>query len=287
MRLHFFKLDGAGNDFVGIDWRGRTPLDEQQAAQVARILCNRHHGVGADGILLIEDARPGDAVDFTMRYRNADGSIGEMCGNGARCIATFAHHLGAAPASMRFQTGAGIHRAQVLPEGQIRVDFPDVPVLPQRLSLTGPLQIGREVDFLLVGVPHAVVWVEDLDQVDVETAGREIRHDPALGPKGANVNFAEAKGDAIHVRTYERGVEGETQACGTGSVATSCCIAHRRGVADYSEINIIPTSTIPLRIGLRPTGSGFSRVSLAGPAAIRFAGTCELSAESGIIRLAE
>jgi diaminopimelate epimerase len=275
MKLPFFKLDGAGNDFVGLDWRGKPAASDGELGRMARLLCDRYHGVGADGILVLGDVAPSEGVHFSMRYLNSDGSVGEMCGNGARCIARFAHLLGAAPSTMRFLTGAGVYRAEIL-ERDVRIHVPEVTQLPARISMTGPLRPFPEVQLLVVGVPHAVVFTEDLDLLDVFSSGKAIRHDPALAPRGANVNFAEQAGEMVRVRTYERGVEAETQACGTGSVAAACCSATARGLSGPVEITVIPTSGIPLQIGLTRTESGYKNITLAGPANVTFQGECDL-----------
>lgn len=283
MKLSFLKLDGAGNDFVGLDWRGREPLQPEILADLTRTLCSRHHGIGADGVLVLYDSPRPESADFSMRYVNADGSIGEMCGNGARCMAIFAYHSKAAPAEMRFHTDAGLYHAEII-EGGSRIEFPDVEALPEERTLSGPLCAGRKTDFLLVGVPHAVLFTEDLDLMDVVQQGREIRHDPAFQPKGTNVNFAEVVGpETINLRTYERGVEGETLACGTGSVATACCYVWReKGIGRY-EITVIPTGKEELRIAFERTETGFKDITLEGPARIVFRG--EAFFEKGRLKL--
>lgn len=279
MNLPFYKLDGAGNDFVGIDMRAKPRISEPDAATLTRIVCNRYHGVGADGVLIIEDARqPG--TDFTMFYLNSDGSIGSMCGNGARCMAVFAHHLGAAKSDMRFMTGAGVHRAEII-EGGSRLSLPEVNALPDLRKTLGPARSITEAFFLQVGVPHAVAFVDDLDLLDVAAVGRELRRDPAFAPAGANANFAEEKDGVIHVRTYERGVEAETQACGTGSVATACCFATRKGLTGAQRFTVSPTSGMPLEIEFEMTATGFRKVTLTGPAIIRFRGEFEIDLAAG------
>ncbi|MBI1290742.1 diaminopimelate epimerase [bacterium] len=277
MKVPFVKLDGAGNDFVGIDWRGKVPLPEDMAGALARLLCNRHHGIGADGVLMVLDP-PSPDFHFTMLYLNADGSVGGMCGNGARCIAVFAHHLGAAPTSMRFMTGAGAYTGAIIPGGA-RIDFPDAPWLPERRTPLGPLRPVEEALFLPMGVPHAVVFVEDLDLVDVAQLGREMRHDPAFAPAGTNMNFAQMVGDRLHVRTYERGVEEETQACGTGSVATCCCHAWLAGATGPQRYVVVPTGGIPLGVGFDAQPDGFRAITLSGPATMRFRGEVEVGPE--------
>ncbi len=283
MELRFFKLDGAGNDFIALDFRDRDALGDEALGRLARSLCDRNRGAGADGLLILQ--KPGsEDLDFNMRYLNADGSIGEMCGNGARCIAVFARFLHAAGDRMRFATDAGDHRAEITPRGA-RIHFPDIQTKSEKRELAGTAQPSREADFLWVGVPHAVLFVEELDLIDVRREGREIRFDPAFATHGANVNFAQvAERGTIHVRTYERGVEGETQACGTGAVATACCFLQQRGRSEPSEVTVIPTGGEALKIGATPTQTGFCDVTLEGPARIVFQGMGKID-DSGKLSL--
>ena len=272
MKLAFHKLDGAGNDFVCLDWRGRKPLGNEEAGRLAVALCNRFHGIGADGLMFLEDPQVA-GTHFTMHHMNSDGSFAEMCGNGSRCMARYAHFIGAAPLQMSFLTGAGVYRADVAGEA-ISTHFPDVESLPVEKNLLGPLKPFLSATFLLVGVPHAVVFTEDLDLLDVNTVGREMRYDQAFAPAGTNLNFAEMKDGVLHVRTYERGVEAETQACGTGSVATACCYARQKGLAGPVTLAISPTSGIRMAVSLTPTERGFRDITLTGPGRIVFSGEC-------------
>jgi diaminopimelate epimerase len=221
---------------------------------------------------------PSADFHFTMLYLNADGSIGGMCGNGARCIAVFAHHLGAAPERMRFMTGAGAYTGTIIPGGAC-IDFPDAPWLPERRTPHGPLRAVEDALFLPMGVPHAVAFVDDLDLVDVATLGREMRYDPAFAPAGTNMNFAEMIGDRLHVRTYERGVEAETLACGTGSVATCCCHAWSNGLRGPQRYVVVPTGGIRLGICFDARAEGFFQITLSGAATMRFRGEVEVSAD--------
>lgn len=276
----FHKLDGAGNDFVGIDWRGRQLPGPESLASMVRVLCHRHHGIGADGVILIQDAPLGTEHHFAMKYLNADGSVGSMCGNGARCASVFAHFLGAAPSSMRFLTDAGNYRADV--DGDhARVHFPPVRSLPQVRQLQGGDWAGREADFLLVGVPHAVFFVENLADVDVFHVGREVRNDPVFAPAGTNANFVRERNGVLQLRTYERGVEDETLACGTGSVASACCHAARLGLTGKQAIIVLPTGGIPLKIEFEATESGFENVVLGGSARIVFSGETRVRLAEG------
>ncbi len=269
MQLKVFKYEGAGNDFVALDDRGGALPSGEDRANLARALCDRRRGVGADGVLVVE--RPRTAPDFAMRYYNADGSEGEMCGNGARCIAAFALSLGAAGRAMAFDTQAGVYRARMLDDGGVEVAFPDVDSRPEPRPVD-----AWDIDFIVVGVPHAVVWVENVEVVDIETNGRNLRYHEVFAPSGANVNFATADSDdRVRVRTYERGVEAETLACGTGSVSTVLSHARRRNLAGPRRVTVIPTSGDPLTIGFEPTPAGARNVTLAGPARFVFSSTIE------------
>ncbi len=273
MKLHFQKLDGAGNDFVGLDWRGKNVPEGPTLEKLTRALCDRHHGVGADGLLLIADD---PARDFRLIYLNRDGSRAEMCGNGARCAALFARIIHAAPDEMTFETDAGSFSAEVI-DGAVRVAFPDIEALPPlEVELLGPAKSFPSVLSLNSGVPHALIFCEDLDIVDVETMGREVRFDPAFKPHGTNANFCEASDGVLRIRTYERGVEGETEACGTGAVAAACAHGWRSGATGPVELTVVPTGGIPLTVAYNATGSRFTEVLLTGPARVAFEGTIEI-----------
>ncbi len=221
--IAFTKMSGTGNDFIVIDHR-RPFLKEAEMAAFARRVCRPRFSVGADGLILIEDF---DGVDFRWHFYNADGSRAEMCGNGARCAARFAFMKGIAPAAMRFATDAGTIEAAVDPARQSMV----------RIRLTEPagLALGRKITldeaekschFVNTGVPHAVFVVDDAAGVPVDKWGRFVRFHQMFQPAGTNVNFTQVTGpSAITVRTYERGVEGETMACGTGAVASAIVTA--------------------------------------------------------------
>jgi diaminopimelate epimerase len=212
----FFKLSGSGNDFIVIDNRRRV-VAEEAMVPLARALCPRGRSVGADGLILLEDS---DRVDFEWRFFNADGSEAEMCGNGGRCAARVAHLIGLAPEKMVFETLAGDIRAEILP-GEIKLEM----VPPAGLRLDYPLAVdGREmtVSSLNTGVPHVVIWTDDLERAEVFDLGRKIRYHETYRPAGTNVNFVQVLGpDTMAIRTYERGVENETLACGTGAVAAA------------------------------------------------------------------
>lgn len=269
MTLSFTKMNGAGNDFVLLDNRDSSlALDTAQIA----LLCDRHRGVGADGLLLVEPAENG--ADFRMRYYNADGGEAEMCGNGARCFARYARKVsGSTAEEITFETQAGVIGAHC--EGElvrIVMSDPHSHRDPQGLDVNGrPL----EVHFLNTGVPHAVVFVEDLETVDVVADGAALRYHTAFAPKGTNANFAQTLGpSSISIRTYERGVEGETLACGTGVCASA--ILHHLRTGDPAPISVGVRGGDTLQVGFEKGPDGFDHVTLTGPADFVFDGTLSL-----------
>jgi len=266
--LRFTKMNGAGNDFVMIDNRaGNVRL---QPEQIVRI-CDRHRGVGADGILLLEKGSNG--ADFRMRYYNRDGGEAEMCGNGARCFARFAKKVAGAPERISFQTPAGLIGAR-LHGDLVTLNMSD----PTDLRLNLRLQIGGEdavVHYINSGVPHVVVPVARLDVVHVFTQGAAIRRHKKFSPQGANVNFIEKRGaQKILVRTYERGVEDETLACGTGVVASALIFAVTEKVD--GPVSVTVRSGSELSVDFKRAGNQFRNVTLIGPAEFAFEGTIEV-----------
>jgi diaminopimelate epimerase len=266
--LRFTKMDGAGNDFILIDNRaGEIHLNRTQIAR----LCDRHRGIGADGILLLEN--PSDHADFRMRYFNADGGEAEMCGNGARCFARFANQVAGAHGKISFETPAGVISAELTGD-LVTLQMTE----PTELRLSVPLQIGAEekiVHFVNSGVPHVVVPVAHVGDVNVSRDGSALRHHEMFSPKGANVNFIEKRGvDKIAVRTYERGVEDETLACGTGVVASALIFAATENV--NGPINVIARGGDELRVGFEKGDKQFCNVTLTGPAEFVFEGTIEI-----------
>jgi len=270
MILHFTKMNGAGNDFVLVDNRtGQLALD---TATIAR-LCDRHRGIGADGLLAVEPAEKNG--DFRMRYYNADGGEVEMCGNGARCFARYVNRLHAfALDSVTFETMAGLIGAEFI-GNLVRLRMSE----PHSLSLHQSLDVrGRTltVHSLNTGVPHAVVFVDDLETVDVLADGAALRSHPQFAPKGTNANFVQVTAPGrIAIRTYERGVEDETLACGTGTVA--CAIIHHLLHGTRSPIEVAVRGGDTLTIGFTQEENGaFTHVTLAGPGDFVFEGTVEI-----------
>src|SRR5438270_6377290 len=217
--LRFTKMNGAGNDFVLMDNRaGDVHLDRSQIAH----LCDRHRGIGADGILLLEKAA--NHADFRMRYFNADGGEAEMCGNGARCFARFANKVAGAQRKISFETPAGVISAELVGD-LVTLQMTEPTDLQLNIKLPGANE-NKTVHFINSGVPHVVIPVLQIDDVDVRQDGSAIRSHKMFSPRGANVNFIEKRGPKkIAARTYERGVEDETLACGTGIVASALIFA--------------------------------------------------------------
>jgi len=213
--IHFSKMSGTGNDFIVID--NMSKQYSLNWSENARKLCPRRIGVGADGILLIE---PCDETDFTMKIFNADGSEAEMCGNGARCAADFAYSHGIAPKQMCFKTLAGLIDARI-DKDAVAIKMIDPYDMQQDIDL--PVS-GRNITIYSIntGVPHAILFCEDVSGMEIETLGPAIRYHQHFSPAGSNVDFVEISDKSqITVRTYERGVEAETLACGTGAVASA------------------------------------------------------------------
>lgn len=264
-------MNGAGNDFVVVDNR-RLELS-LSGEQVARI-CDRHRGVGADGLLAVEPSQAG--ADFRMRYYNADGGEAEMCGNGARCFARFAASLlPGLPPAVSFDTPSGLIRATFSGDlVTINMSAPRDHRPPSELDLAGSFY---NVHFLNTGVPHAVVFVDDVDAVDVARTGAALRWHPEFAPRGTNANFARilSPGNLV-LRTFERGVEAETLACGTGVCAAA--LLHHLATGAPSPVAVRVRGGDTLQVGFWCDASGlFRNVTLTGPADFVFDGMIELS----------
>src|SRR2546421_8221322 len=266
--VRFTKMDGAGNDFILIDNRaGNIDLGRSQIAR----LCDRHRGIGADGILLLE--RASNHADFRMRYFNADGGEAEMCGNGARCFARFAIKVAGQKEKISFETPAGVISAE------LKGDLVTLRMTePTDLRLNLDLPIGAEkktVHFINSGVPHVVIPVAKIDDADVRREGAAIRHHKMFSPNGTNVNFIEKRGpNKIAIRTYERGVEDETLACGTGIVASALIFAASENT--NGPIGVIARGGDELEVGFEKSGDRFRNVTLTGPAEVVFEGSIEI-----------
>jgi len=264
-KIPFFKMSGSGNDFIIID--NRTGIvAAANMGTFARKVCCRRMSAGADGLILVETS---EAADFKWRFFNSDGSPAEMCGNGARCVARFAHVNHIAGPDMSFETDAGTVSATVSDRG-VKISMPD----PDNLKLddgvtlsTGPLAFSS----VNTGVPHVVVTATDLDAVQVVTIGREIRRHLKFAPAGTNVNFISLRPDGVvAVRTYERGVEDETLACGTGAIA--CAVVLAAQSEKPSPVDVETKSGGRLRIYFKEKNGRFFNIFLEGDARIIYKG---------------
>ncbi len=257
MKIRFWKMHGAGNDFILADDRDEQfPLTDSTWLQR---LARRKTGVGCEGFILIQNSR---AADFRMRFLNPDGSEVEMCGNGARCVARLAHELGIAPPAMTFETIAGIISAEVL-TGQVRLHMTD----PTHWRLGATLELfGRQITYGFVnsGVPHVVIEVDNLENFNVHQWGAAIRHHRNFAPAGANANFVcVTSPDSLTVRTYERGVEAETLACGTGIVASALICAKTGKLTPPVTVSCQSNDLLEVNFTLTPESA--RAVTLLGP----------------------
>lgn len=255
-RITFHKMNGSGNDFIIIDNRGGV-LPMEDAREFAARVCRRKVSAGADGLILVESS---DNADFKWRFFNSDGSVAEMCGNGSRCVARFACQQNICGPEMAFETLAGIIRARVS-DRRVKVTLPR----PTELKLDYEIELAQGplmVSSVNTGVPHVVIAVSDPEQPDVEALGREIRFHPQFSPAGTNVNFVSLRKDGLAVRTYERGVEGETLSCGTGTVAAAVVGVCREEV--FSPVAVVTRSGETLTVHVEREGDEISEVCLEG-----------------------
>jgi len=225
----FFKMQGSGNDFILFDNRSlKLPTSSMQ--HWAQKLCTRAFGIGADGLIFIEHPPIGSSLDYIWHFYNADGSRAEMCGNGSRCVARLAFELGIAGESQTFGTDAGPIKATILPDtNEVKVQLTKPLEKQLHVAITKDNGEGMDVHFVNTGVPHTVIFTHDVKKVDVALLGNSIRYNARFAPAGTNVNFVQIQDkDHILLRTYERGVENETYACGTGASA-SVYLAHALG----------------------------------------------------------
>jgi diaminopimelate epimerase len=268
MTVEFTKMNGAGNDFILIDNRaGKVRL----SADAVRLLCDRHRGIGADGLFLLRPCLSGKA-EWAWDFYNSDGSAAEMCGNGARCFARFVQRLTDAKDATTFETGAGVIRA-TFEEERVTVNLTE----PKEFKANQKIPVSEGTIVLHsinTGVPHAIIFVADADNVMVRELGRKIRHHSHFAPRGTNVNFVQVLGpQSIRVRTYERGVEGETLACGTGVAAAALVAAHIHGFV--SPVNVQVQGGDRLQVSFGNASGEFGKVRLSGPADFVFEGKIE------------
>jgi len=269
MKISFRKMHGAGNDFVMINnLDGSTSLTTEQIAS----LCDRRFGIGADGLILLEKG-PREGLDAKMLYFNADGSRAEMCGNGARCFTSFAlsHGLGK-NGRIAFETDAG-DMAAFEKDELFTIEM--TPAQDTRTDIDIELAAGpSKVNFSNTGVPHVVKFVDDIQAVEIVKEGAELRYHAAFAPKGANANFAQITDEKIYIRTYERGVENETLACGTGVTATAILAHLVYGIAKPISVQVAGGDT--LEVDFQIQGDQINQVTLRGPAVDVFEGTVEI-----------
>ncbi len=266
MQLQFTKMNGAGNDFVLMDNRsGEISLTPEQIARI----CHRQRGVGADGLMLLVDNESGDA-DWSWQFFNSDGSHADMCGNGARCFARYVQKTAGNRGAMTFKTGAGIIHAEF--DGEL-VTVGLTPPKDLKLKIPVPLNSGEvETHFVNTGVEHAVIFVEDADAAMVSEVGHEVRFHQVFQPKGTNVNFVQILGDhSIRVRTYERGVEGETLACGTGVCASAIISSELMGMNQPLSVKVQGGDLLNVLFDKGEDGT-YSNIRLKGPADFCFSG---------------
>lgn len=262
-------MNGAGNDFVLIDNRTRTI--QFSKAQIIQ-LCHRQRGIGADGVMLLIPCTSGKA-DWAWQFYNSDGSTAEMCGNGARCFARFVQKITGSSETTTFETEAGVIKATYQGE-RVSINL----TAPKDLQLHSQIVLTQEVHaihLLNTGVPHAVMFVADADAAMVQLLGAEIRYHTHFAPRGTNVNFVQLRGgNSIRVRTYERGVEGETLACGTGVTASALIASRLHQLTSPVQVQVQGGDLLEVRF--EEKDGNFSNVSLSGPADFTFEGAIEI-----------
>jgi diaminopimelate epimerase len=260
MRVHFYKYQGTGNDFIIIDEREKKiVLNDIQVAA----LCNRRFGIGADGLMSLGTHK---YLNFTMKYYNADGKEGSMCGNGGRSMVSFAHRLGLITDKAHFSAIDGAHEALVTGKEHIRLKMADV----------SDIQQSKGTFFLDTGSPHYVEFVSEVSSIEVVELGRKLRYADRFQPAGTNVNFVQIlEDDSLFVRTYERGVEDETLSCGTGSTASalSASIFQNSDKSSYQIKTLGGLLTVSFR---KLPGMKFTDVYLEGPANFVFEGDIDI-----------
>ena len=265
-RLEFTKMSGSGNDFIIIDNMDKK-FSTDEIKKFIPLLCRRKLSIGADGFIILE---PSAIADFKWRFFNADGSEAEMCGNGSRCAAKFAYFNKIAPANLKFETIAGIIEAEVK-KNTVKV----LMTKPFNLKLDYEIYINNKkyyISSINTGVPHVVKFVKELENYDVYRMGKLIRFHELFQPNGTNVNFVSVENNyTLNIRTYERGVEDETLACGTGSVAAAL-IAYKKGFVK-KPVNVNNRGGETLVIDFTGNNNDFEKVYLEGDAKFIYKGT--------------
>ena len=260
MGVKFEKYHGTGNDFILID--GRAADFRRPGNDVIKRLCDRRFGIGGDGLIIIQSS---SKADFAMKYYNSDGQEGTMCGNGGRCAAAYCSKLGLTGGKARFESNDGIHLAELIAPDYVRLHMQDV------------VSVSEYPDHfeLDTGSPHYVMFVNEVNDLDIHRMGSEIRNSVPYKASGINVNFVSDYRDGIFVRTYERGVEAETWSCGTGVVASAICAAIRTKSDKYAYPVYTLGGKLELTFYRKPDGR-FTDIILAGPAEFVFEGTIEI-----------
>jgi diaminopimelate epimerase len=272
MLWSFAKYIGCGNDFAIFD--NRKGLFPSQDFALIRQLCHRNWGIGADGIILLESSFP---ADFSMRIFNADGYEAEMCGNGLRCLAKFIQELGFCQPSYKIETLQRI--LSISHEGlQVCVEMGDPIDMHWNIDISDENEI-HQVHYLNTGVPHVVLFKDQIERINLQQIGPYIRHHAVFNPNGTNVNLAQRlSGKEIQIRTFERGIEGETLACGTGATAVALAAAYCYQFE--SPVHIRTSSKDILKIGFHLKDQIFSQVTLTGPAHCTYRGEVHLLEKS-------
>ena len=260
-KIEFYKMSGSGNDFIIIDNRNNI-VDESNLSNFIVNVCRRKMSVGADGVILVENT---DNADFKWRFFNSDGSVAEMCGNGARCVARFAYLNNIAGSNMSFETLAGLVKAEVIEE-RVKVKMTD----PFDLETDVAIEFKNGLTSIYsinTGVPHVVMVKNSIDDIDIVKIGRKIRYHDRFLPAGTNVNFVcHIKDNTIAIRTYERGVEDETLACGTGAAASAIVMAHKMKLD--SPLSVLTRSGEYLNIFFKEKEGQYYDIYLEGDARI-------------------
>ena len=255
MEIAFCKYHGTGNDFIVID--NRSLFFPRDNFKLINSMCDRHFGIGADGLILLES---GKDTDLKMTYFNADGNIGSMCGNGGRCFTHFAKHLGLVQDALQFEAVDGIHEASI-----------DQGIISLKMNDVDQVIVHKDHVYVDTGSPHHVEYVSDLENFDVVGTGRKIRYE-VYGEEGSNVNFVERiKEDSFYVRTYERGVEDETLSCGTG--VTAVALASFETKRSRSNSIQLRTHGGELEVRFRKEEGKYGHIYLTGPATLVYKGT--------------
>lgn len=264
MKLNFSKFHGAGNDFIMIDNRlGSYNLNLEQIA----FLCHRRYGIGADGLILLENPTS-EGAHFSMKYYNSDGGEGTMCGNGGRSIVAFAHKNGICSSTYTFEAIDGLHHANILSN---ETNSFDIRLQMQDVATIEPVE---EDLFLNTGSPHLVIFVDNAKNADAVGMGRMLRYDSRFAPGGTNVNFISFAKGRVFVRTYERGVEDETLSCGTGITASAIAITEKLDLPLNSiELDALGGS---FTVSFDKTTEGYRNIWLRGPVMFVFEGTVEI-----------